>query len=152
MAIIVPGKKSRLDFHKDLYSELCFSIYFFCELFLFIKETSFASYPDDNTPYVTAENLGKLIKLLENDSIKLFQWFSDNQMKSNHDKCHLLVSGKNDVTMNASGFKIQNTECEKLLGIKADCGLKFENYLNCVIKKAHNKINALSRVCQKRKH
>ena len=43
-------------------------------------------------------------------SVKLFQWFSDNKMKANHDKCHLLVSGKNDVTMNASGFKIKSTE------------------------------------------
>ena len=111
---------------------------------------------DDNTPCVTAENLDEVIKSLEKDSIKLFQWFSDNQMKANHDKCHLLVSGKNNVTMNASGFKIKNTECEKLLGIKVDCWLKFESYLDGVIEKASNKINALSRVnhlwiCQKRK-
>ena len=32
------------------------------------------------------------------------------------------------------------------MGIKVDCGLKFENYLDGVIKKASNKINALSRV------
>ena len=67
-------------------------------------------------------------------------------MKANYDKCHLLVSGKNNVTMNASGFKIKNSECEKLLGIEVNCGLKFENYLDGVIKKASNKINALSRV------
>ena len=67
-------------------------------------------------------------------------------MKENYNKCHLLVSGKNNVTMNASGFKIKNTECEKLLGIKVDYGLKFENYLSGVIKKASNKINALSKV------
>ena len=48
--------------------------------------------------------------------------------------------------MNASGFKIKNTECEKLLGIKVDCGLQFENYLDGVIKKGSNKINALSSV------
>ena len=62
-------------------------------------------------------------------------------MKANHDKCHFLVSGKSNVTMNASGFKIKNTECEKLLRIKVDCGLKFENYLDGVIKKASNKVN-----------
>ena len=67
-------------------------------------------------------------------------------MNANYNKCHLLVTGKNNVTMNASGFKIKNSECEKLLGIKVDCGLKFENYLSGVIKKASNKINALSRV------
>ena len=74
-----------------------------------MKETSFASYADDNTSYVTVQNLYKVIKSLEEDSIKLFQRFSDNQMKANHDKCHLLVSGKNNVTMNTSGFKIKNT-------------------------------------------
>ena len=129
----------------SILGPLLFNI-FLCDLFLIMKETSFASYADDNTPYVTAENLDEVIKSLEKDSIKLFQWFSDNQMKANHDKCHLLVSGKNNVTMNASGFKIKNSECEKLLGIKVDCGLKFENYLDGVIKKASNKINALSRV------
>ena len=74
-----------------------------------MKEASFASYADDNTPYVTAENIDEVIKSLEKDSIKLFQWFSDNQMKANYNKCHLLVSGKNNVTMNASWFKIKKT-------------------------------------------
>ena len=129
----------------SILGPLLFNI-FLCDLFLIMKETSFASYADDNTPYVTAENLDEVIKSLEKDSIKLFQWFSDNQMKANYNKCHLLVSGKNNVTMNASGFKIKNSECEKLLGIEVNCGLKFENYLDGVIKKASNKINALSRV------
>ena len=35
---------------------------------------------------------------------------------------------------------------KKLFGIKVDCRLKFENCLDGVIKKASNKINALSRV------
>ena len=48
--------------------------------------------------------------------------------------------------MNASGFKIKNTECKKLLGVKVDCRLKFENYLDGVIEKASNKISVLSRV------
>ena len=124
---------------------LLFNTFLF-EFFLVMKETSFASYADNNTSYITAENLDEVIELSEEDSIKLFQWLSDNQMKANHNKCHLLVSGKNKVTINASGFKIKNTECEKLLRIKVDCGLKFENYLDGVIKKASNKINALSRV------
>ena len=79
-----------------------------------MKKTSFASYADGNTPYVTAENCDEVIKSLEKDSSKLFQWFSDKQMKANQDKCQLLVSGKNNVTMNASEFKIKNTECQKL--------------------------------------
>ena len=88
----------------SILGPLLFNI-FLCDLFLIVKETSFASYADDNTPYVRAENLDKIIKSLEKVSIKLFQWFSDDQMKANHDICHLLVSGKNNVTMNANGFK-----------------------------------------------
>ena len=34
-------------------------------------------------------------------------------MKASHVKCRLLVSGKNNVTVIANGFKITNTECEK---------------------------------------
>ena len=67
-------------------------------------------------------------------------------MKANHDKCHFLVSGKNNVIMSTSGFKIKGTECEESHRIKADCGLKFENRLGGVNKKASNKTNALSRV------
>ena len=80
---------------------------FLSDLFLIAKETSFASYADENTPYVTDENLYEVIKSLEKDSIKLFQSFSENQMKINHDKCHLLFSGKNNVTINTSVFRIK---------------------------------------------
>ena len=43
---------------------LLFNI-FLCDLFLIMKETSFASYAHDKTPYVTAENLTEVIKSLE---------------------------------------------------------------------------------------
>lgn len=36
-----------------------------------IKETEFASY--DHTPYVTAETLENILKMLEKDSTNLFQ-------------------------------------------------------------------------------
>ena len=38
--------------------------------------------------------------------MKLFQWFSGNQMKANFKQCHLLVSGKNNVTKDASGVEV----------------------------------------------
>ena len=94
-------QRTRLNGNYSSWEEILFGVprvpqVFLCDLFLIMKETSFASYADDNTPYVTAENLDEVIKSLEKDSIKLFQWFSDNHLKANHDKCHLLVSGKNN--------------------------------------------------------
>ena len=67
-------------------------------------------------------------------------------MKAKHNKCYLLLSGKYCVTMNVNGFEREKTECEKILGIKVDYELEFKNYLDVVIKKASNKINALPRV------
>ena len=54
-----------------------------------MSDTDFASYADDNTPYISADTIDER---LENASVKLSKWFPDNQMKANQDKCHLLIS------------------------------------------------------------
>ena len=46
-------------------------------------ETDFATYADDNTPYISGNSRDDIIKSLEDDSINLFKWFLDNQMKAN---------------------------------------------------------------------
>ena len=43
------------------------------------------------------------INSLENDSRKFFKWFADNQMTRNKDKCHLLISGFENITINVDG-------------------------------------------------
>ena len=57
-----------------------------------MRETDFASYADDNTPYVSGDSIDYVIKSSEGDSINLFKWFLDNQVKANSDKCHLITS------------------------------------------------------------
>ena len=55
-----------------------------CELFFSINETEFASYTDDNTPYVRNYIIEDVINSLENNSIQLFKgtliqiWISAN--------------------------------------------------------------------------
>ena len=53
-------------------------------------------------PYVMAENLSDSVKSQEEDSIKLFQWLSNYQMKANHNK--------NFENINVNEFEIGNTE------------------------------------------
>ena len=65
---------------------------FLCDMFFVMKDIDFASYTDDNTPYVSSDSIEDVIRILENDSIKLFKRFSDNMIKANKDKCHLIVS------------------------------------------------------------
>ena len=50
--------------------------------------------------------------------------------------------------MHIGPFEIKTTSCEKLLGIKIDSRLNFDEHLDDIIKKASRKINALSRIAQ----
>ena len=92
------------------------------------------------------ETIDEVIKLLEHDSTLLFKWFSDNQMKANINRCHLLVNKKDEVIINLGKTEIRNSEYERLLGIKVDTKLNFNEHLNDMINRASNKVNALSRV------
>ena len=58
----------------------------------------------------------------------LFKWFSDNQMKTNFSKCHL-VNKKDEGVINLGETEIKNSEYEKLLGIKFDPKSNFNEHL-----------------------
>ena len=64
------------------------------DIFLIMENTDIASYAGDNTPYNTGNSIEKVIQKLEITSKTLFQWFSDNQMKVNPDKCHIFMQLK----------------------------------------------------------
>ena len=77
----------------------------------------------------------------------LFKWFSDNQMKINISKCHLLVDKKDEVVINLGETEIKNSKYKKLLGIKTkltkkDRKIKFNEHLNDIISKDSCKVNA----------
>ena len=115
-------------------------------MFFELSQTDFASYANGNTPYAKADNIDEVITILENDSIQLFKWFSDNQMKANKDKCNLVISNNKKVSMNIDNIELENTSSEKLLGITIDSELNFKEHLEGIIKKASRKVNMLSRI------
>ena len=129
----------------SILGPLLFNI-FLCDIFFVVSQTDFAAYADDNTPYVEGNNIDEVINMLENDSIQLFKWFSDNQMKANKDKCHLIVSSNVKVSMKIDSKEVENSHCEKLLGVKVDRKLKSKEHLERIIKKASKKVNVLSRI------
>ena len=101
---------------------------FLCDLFFIVKKSDFSSYADDNTSFRITVTIEEVIKLLERDSTMLFKWFSDNQMKANISKCHLLVNKNDEVVINLGETEIKNSEYEKLLGIKVDTKLNFNEH------------------------
>ena len=118
----------------SILGPLLFNV-FLIDLFFIIENTDIASYADDNTAYISADDIDGVIKSLEEASETLFKWFSDNLMKSNPDKCHLLISTNNTVKMKIGHFDIANSRIEKLLGVKFDSKLTFDDHISELCKK-----------------
>ena len=118
----------------SILGPLLFSV-FLLDLFFIIENTDIASYADNNTPYIRTDDIDGVIKSLEEASATLFKWFSDNLMKSNADKCHLLGSTNNTVKMKIRHFDIANSRNEKLLGVKFNSKLTFDDHISELCKK-----------------
>ena len=64
---------------------LLFNI-FMNDLFTILEKIDFASYVDDNTPFVSEATPENVVSFLEGGSDSLFEWFSHNQMKESPEK------------------------------------------------------------------
>ena len=116
------------------------------DMFYDIDICDIASYTDDITPYTNDFNLEEIIQKLEITANNLFERFKNNNMKANADKCHLLVTRDTDVTTKIGELDVKNSREEKLLGVKTDSKLSFENHVSSLCKKASQKLHALERV------
>ena len=90
---------------------------FLCDLFFIMNKTYFASYADDDTPYVVGSNTEGVNINLQNASLTLCKPFNDNQMKATPDKCHSICSTDDKVNIIVENLKICNSPWEKLLGV-----------------------------------
>ena len=79
-------------------------------------KVDFASYADDNTPYVTENGVKKVSKSLKETSEKLFHQFADNKRKANPDKCHSLRSSSDGKSICVNNHNMKNSNFEKLVG------------------------------------
>ena len=126
---------SRLCTKLEQFGPLFFNISI-NDLLLFIQDTDICNYADDTTIYACDSNLDNVIARLENDSNIIIQWFADNYMKLNTDKCHLLILGRNSnqqIRVNVGDSVIGNTEEEKLLGVVIDKRLNLRHIsVSCV--------------------
>ena len=129
----------------SILGPLFFNI-FMCDLFIFIKDFEVVNYADDNTPYAFEDTTDGVIKNLESCTALLLQWISNNFLKANPDKSHLLLSDSSDKALQIHSEIIPNTSSQKLLGITIDIELKFDVHVNNLCKKANLKLHALSRI------
>ena len=119
------------------------------DLLLFIQNADICNYADDTTIYACDKSLDTITHKLENDCNVALKWFSDNFMKLNADKCHLLVLGQrcdDSVTVKIGNADVTNDLEEKLLRVHIDSKLSFDHHVSNLCKKASNKLYALARI------
>ena len=76
----------------------------------------------------------------------LFKCFTDNILKANPEKSHLLTNSAEEIQIDIDGMAISNRKCGKLLGIHIDNKLTFESHVRSLSKKARQKPNAFARI------
>ena len=130
----------------SILGPLLFNI-FLNDIFYFINNTKIANYADDNTTYSMDENVPNLLNILENETTALLEWFKSNEMKSNEDKCHLLIINHEDENCVKLGKEnIVGISSVDLLGIKIDKNLNFNEHVSKLTKKGNQKLHALARI------
>ena len=116
------------------------------DLFLFLL-LDIANYADDNSLFSCADTIPSVISQLQTDSENLLRWITNNGMKANPDKFHLLLSEINpEYSVTVDGFEIKNSKYENLVGIKIDNKMAFDEHVTDICTKASQKLHALSRV------
>ena len=130
-----------------IFGPLLFNI-FLCDLFYFLKSTDIANYADVTTPYSSAETQKCVDEKLKEYSLSRFKWFSNNYMKVNSGKSHLLISGKQRMITWFDNHELESQNVEELLRIDIDSTLTVENHTKkkkkC--KKPSQKLNVLARI------
>ena len=102
------------------------------DIFWFTPDIQIANYADDTTPYTVSDDVNTLLDILQKNTEILMQWFNENYMKSNNDKCHLLITSSDDVSVKIGQETLINEKQVQLLGITIDHKLNFSGHVSKV--------------------
>ena len=106
------------------------------DLFLFLI-LDIANFADDNSPFSCNTTTTNVISDLQNEAHILLNWLRNNGQKANPEKFHLILSDPSEQhSVLVGNNSIQNSKCEKLLGIKIDNKLTFDEHISCICSKA----------------
>ena len=118
---------------------LLFNI-FINDIFYFEDKYHLSKYADDNILCTFGSNMTEVKDKLSQDLPKLSEWFTENFMILNPDKCHYMYLGK-DAVNNILKF------CdEELKSIKIGHNLTFNCHIKTLCSEATKKLSALQRI------
>ena len=114
---------------------------------LFLTQCFLSTYADNNNLYSTGNNT-ELAKMdLQTDFRAITNWFFENDMILNSEKCHYMSIRRNcadDIFIHNGKEARRNSKEETILGVIIDNKLTFDSHLNRMCKKASQKLSALS--------
>ena len=114
---------------QEIISAVPHGSIYICNLFFIIEDCDVADYADGNILYLSWKNVEEVLNGLGNVCSNLFQWFTENKLKWNASKWHLLIRSGEYVHVNKGTSQIRKSDCERLLGIDIDCKLSFEKHI-----------------------
>ncbi|XP_057305293.1 uncharacterized protein LOC130642223 [Hydractinia symbiolongicarpus] len=113
------------------------------------NHVSICNYADDNTLYASSTDITKVKQKLEKALVFVSEWFSNNGLQLNADKCQLIVFEKarfSLVLINFNGNILKECNNVKLFGVNFDNALSFTKHINALCKSASAKLSALRRI------
>ena len=121
------------------------------DLFFFILIAPVHNFADDNTLSAFAENVSKLINILQSESEVINDWFKKNQMMVNPDKFQVIIIDKKKGDHTNENVVIDNKQIKtvssiELLEIQLDDKLNCSPHISNICKSAANQLNALIRL------
>ena len=90
-------------------------------------------------PYTFSSELDVALKKLRSYTMKIFEWFHNNRLKSNAEKCNLRISSILPVEFQIGKTIISSVNRVKLLGVHIHGRLNFDYHLSQICKKASKK-------------
>ena len=115
-------------------------------MFFILNDVDTVGYAEDNTLYAIADDIKGFfrnyikIAFSEKNSKALFVWFANNLLKSDADKCNLLVSSSGTISIRLFEYDIKNSECEKLLGVKLSISQHLKHISLILVEKLGGKL------------
>ena len=123
---------------------LLFNI-FINDIFLSLDQSKLCNYAGDNTIWIEGTDKEGITIKLEQEMNLINQWFEDNAMQLNGDKCKLMMISTKPNNVEKCSVKEEEDKV-KLLGVTIDNQLKFDDHIKNMCKEAGKKINALARI------
>ena len=131
----------------SILGPLLFNIYI-NDIFYTIKNVEIANFADENSPFILNKFISEVLKLLEEESNKLYRWHELNWLKPNADKYHLLLNSHDmNLGLKINTDKVRSSSEEKLLGVTFDNDFLCITHVKRMRRKASKKLHALYRIC-----